>query len=88
MERARQAPLQNFKESRMLAGGADSSTHLSAYLAAGCISPRMLHEAVSAAAEKLGSEQCQWLIMHLIIRSPHASSLNLDVVGSVRSFSC
>lgn len=68
VERARQALLQTFKETRMLAGGADSSTHLSAFLAAGCLSPRMVYAAVSAAAEQLGPEQCQWLLMHLIIR--------------------
>ena len=67
-ERARQAPLQTFKETRMLAGGADSSTQLSAFLAAGCLSPRMVHAAITAAAEQLGDEQTQWLIMHLIIR--------------------
>lgn len=67
-ERARQAPLQTFKETRMLAGGADSSTQLSAFLADGCLSPRMVHAAITAAAEQLGDEQTQWLIMHLIIR--------------------
>ena len=68
-ERARRAPLETFKETRMLAGGADSSTQLSAFLAAGCLSPRMVHAAVAAAAaEHLGGEQCQWLVMHLIIR--------------------
>ena len=52
----------------MLAGGVDNSLKLSASLGAGCLSPRMVHAAVLAAAQEHGMETCQWLIMHLIIR--------------------
>ena len=52
----------------MLAFGADNSAKLSAHLAAGCLSPRMVHAAVMDASATQGAEQCGWLVMHLIIR--------------------
>jgi deoxyribodipyrimidine photolyase len=62
------APIQSFKDSRMMAFGVDNSAKLSAHLAAGCLSPPMVHAAVMEAAETQGAEQCGWLVMHLIIR--------------------
>ena len=56
------APIHNFKESRMLAGGVDNSTKLSAFLAAVCISPRMVHAAVTAAAGEGSEHLCHRLL--------------------------
>ncbi len=58
---------------RMQAAGVDNSTKLSPYMAAGCLSPRMvLQELVQlqAAAQQHGcpEAECGWLHMHLVIR--------------------
>jgi len=64
----REAPILKFKDTRMLAFGADNSAKLSAYLAAGCISPRMVYAELRKAAAVQGQQQCAWLDMHLTIR--------------------
>lgn len=71
------APIFTFKESRMLAGGVDNSTKLSAFMAAGCISPRMVHAAITAGRWE-GSEQCHWLGMHLIVRCAQSALCGLQ----------
>jgi hypothetical protein len=57
----------------MQAAGVDNSTKLSPYLAAGCLSPRMVLEELQllqAAAQQHGvpEAECGWLHMHLCIR--------------------
>lgn len=56
----------------MLAGGVDNSAKLSAYLACGCLSPRMIYKAALAADASVGVEPGSGpgdvLIMHLMIR--------------------
>ena len=64
----REAPILTFKDTRMLAFGVDNSAKLSAYLAAGCISPRMVYAELRKAAAVQGPQQCAWLEMHLTIR--------------------
>ena len=64
----REAPILTFKDTRMLAFGVDNSAKLSAYLAAGCISPRMVYAELRKAAVVQGPQQCAWLEMHLAIR--------------------
>lgn len=71
------APIFTFKESRMLAGGVDNSTKLSAFMAAGCISPRMVHAAITAGRRE-GSEHCYWLGMHLIVRCAQSALCGLQ----------
>ena len=64
------APVHSFKDTRMGAVGVDNSLKLSAYLAAGCLSPREVHAAIVRAREKHGEDTGHsWLIMHLTIRS-------------------
>ena len=72
------APIQSYKDSRMLAFGLDNSAKLSAHLAAGCLSPKMVHAAVVKAAATQGAEQCGWLVMHLIIRCVPRLILRLE----------
>lgn len=68
-QEARQALIHNFKDTRMLAGGVNNSAKLSAYLAAGCLSPRQVYWSIKDAAEQHCSDTGHsWLIMHLIIR--------------------
>jgi hypothetical protein len=63
------APIHSFRDTRMSAVGVDSSAKLSAYLAAGCLSPRMVHAAVVRARQQHGEDTGHsWLIMHLTIR--------------------
>ena len=63
------ALIHSFRDTRMLAGGVDNSAKLSAYLAAGCLSPRQVYWAARDAAEQYGSDTGHsWLIMHLSIR--------------------
>ena len=63
------ALIHGFKDTRMLAGGVDSSAKLSAYLAAGCLSPRQVYWAARGAAQQGGADTGHsWLIMHLMIR--------------------
>ena len=63
------ALIHGFKDTRMLAGGVDNSAKLSAYLAAGCLSPRQVYWAAKDAAKQQGADTGHsWLIMHLIIR--------------------
>jgi deoxyribodipyrimidine photo-lyase len=57
----------------MQAVGVDNSTKLSPYMAAGCLSPRMVLQELQqlqAAAQQQGcpEAECGWLHMHLIIR--------------------
>lgn len=56
----------------MMAGGVDNSAKLSAYLACGCLSPRMIFKAAVAADAARGLEAGTGpgdiLIMHLMIR--------------------
>ena len=62
-------PIDMFKDTRMLAGGMDNSAKLSAYLAAGCLSPRMIYAEIQGARQQNGADSGHsWLIMHLIIR--------------------
>lgn len=64
-----EALIHSFKDMRMLAGGVDNSAKLSAYLAAGCLSPRQVYWQAKHAAEEHGSDTGHsTLIMHLIIR--------------------
>ncbi len=66
------APIDTFKDTRMLAGGVDNSAKLSAYLAAGCLSPRMVYAEIQKARNQSGADSGHsWLIMHLIIRHAH-----------------
>ena len=63
------APIHGFKDSRMMASGVDNSAKLSAYMASGCLSSRMVHSEVRMAMQKHGRDtghSC--LIMHLTIR--------------------
>ena len=63
------ALIHGFKDTRMLAGGVDNSAKLSAYLAAGCLSPRQVYWAAQRAAQQQGANTGHsWLIMHLTIR--------------------
>lgn len=69
------ALIHSFRDTRMLAGGVDNSAKLSAYLAAGCLSPRQVYWAARDAAEQYGCDTGHsWLIMHLIIRCAGALS--------------
>ncbi|CAL8470116.1 g9658 [Coccomyxa elongata] len=62
-------PIDNFKDTRMLVGGMDNSVKLSAYLAAGCLSPRMVYAEIQRARQQVGADSGHsWLIMHLVIR--------------------
>lgn len=62
-------PIDMFKDTRMLAGGVDNSAKLSAYLAAGCLSPRMIYAEIQRARQQNGADSGHsWLIMHLVIR--------------------
>ena len=64
-----EALIHSFKDMRMLAGRVDNSAKLSAYLAAGCLSPRQVYWQAEEAAEEHGSDTGHsTLIMHLIIR--------------------
>ena len=68
-QRSGRALIHGFKDTRMLAGGVDNSAKLSAYLAAGCLSPRQVYWAAKDAAQQGGADTGHsWLIMHLIIR--------------------
>ena len=68
-QRSEEALIHSFKDTRMLAGGVDNSAKLSAYLAAGCLSPRQVYWAAKAAAQQQGADTGHsWLIMHLTIR--------------------
>lgn len=59
----------------MLAGGVDNSTKLSPYLAAGCLSPRMVYAEIQRVRQLHGADTGHsWLIMHLIIRCEHDAS--------------
>ena len=63
-------PIHSFRETRMGAVGVDNSLKVSAYLASGCLSPRMVHAAVAAAREAHGEDTGHsWVVMHLTIRS-------------------
>ncbi|KAK9808788.1 hypothetical protein WJX72_003695 [[Myrmecia] bisecta] len=67
------APLDGFKDSRMLAYGVDNSTKLSVYLALGCLSPRMVHELAQQHIQLYSgadgdASSAIWLKMHLLIR--------------------
>ena len=69
-QRSAPALIHCVKDTRMLASGVDSSAKLSAYLAAGCLSPRLVYWQVKDAAQQQGGDTGHsWLIMHLIIRS-------------------
>ncbi len=62
-------PIDMFKDTRMLAGSMDNSVKLSAYLAAGCLSPRMVYAEIQRARQQVGADSGHsWLIMHLVIR--------------------
>lgn len=66
---AASVPIDMFKDTRMLAGGMDNSAKLSAYLAAGCLSPRMAYAEIQRARQQSGADSGHsWLIMHLTIR--------------------
>ena len=68
-QEGQQALVHSFRDTRMLAGGVNNSAKLSAYLAAGCLSPRQVYWAARDAAEQYGSDTGHsWLIMHLSIR--------------------
>jgi len=89
------APIHSFKDTRMLAGGVDNSAKLSAYLAAGCLSPRMVYAEIQRARQLHGTDTGHsWLIMHLIIRCEPDASLfpllifhlgEIDIGGEWRS---
>ena len=64
-----EALIHSFKDMRMMASGVDNSAKLSAYLAAGCLSPREVYWEARNAAEQHGSDTGHsTLIMHLVIR--------------------
>ena len=66
---AGRAPIHSFRDTRMGAVGVNNSLKLSAYLASGCLSPRMVHAAVAAAREARGEDTGHsWVVMHLTIR--------------------
>ena len=66
------ALIHTFKDTRMLASGVDNSAKLSAYLAAGCLSPRQVYWQAKDAADQHGSDTGHsTLIMHLTIRCAH-----------------
>ena len=63
------APIDTFKDTRMMASGVDNSAKLSAYLAAGCLSPGMVYAEIQKAKQQKGGDSGHsWLIMHLTIR--------------------
>ena len=63
------APIHSYRDMRMSAVGVDNSAKLSAFLAAGCLSPRVVHAAVVRARQQHGEDTGHsWLIMHLTIR--------------------
>ena len=64
-----EALIHSFKDMRMLASGVNNSAKLSAYLAAGCLSPRQVYWQAKDAAEQHGGDTGHsTLIMHLVIR--------------------
>ena len=64
-----EALIHSFRDMRMMASGVDNSAKLSAYLAAGCLSPRQVYWEARNAAEEHGSDTGHsTLIMHLVIR--------------------
>ncbi len=70
------ALIHTFKDRRMLASGVDNSAKLSAYLAAGCLSPRQVYWQAKDAADQHGSDTGHsTLIMHLTIRCATHSSM-------------
>jgi len=70
------ALIHTFKDTRMLASGVDNSAKLSAYLAAGCLSPRQVYWQAKDAADQHGSDTGHsTLIMHLTIRCGTHSSM-------------
>lgn len=61
--------IQTYKETRNQMLGEDFSTKFSAWLAHGCLSPRLIHEEVMRyEAERVKNESTYWLIFELIWR--------------------
>ena len=76
-----QALIHSFKDMRMQASGVDNSAKLSAYLAAGCLSPRQVYWQAKDAAERHGTDTGHsTLIMHLVIRC----EATMNATGSPR----
>lgn len=64
-----EALIHSFKDMRMMASGVNNSAKLSAYLAAGCLSPRQVYWQARNAAEQHGEDTGHsTLLTHLVIR--------------------
>lgn len=63
------APVFSYKQTRNSLAGVDDSTHFSAWLQTGCLSPRKIAQEVYKAQEQFGSDvNSYWVIFELLWR--------------------